>query len=40
LAAFSRFGAVGVIGLVVDATILVLMLSLCTGFYSRAAAAL
>jgi putative flippase GtrA len=33
LAAFFRFGAVGVIGFVVDAMTLVLMLSLGTGFY-------
>jgi putative flippase GtrA len=34
LAAFFRFGAVGIIGFAVDATTLALMLSLGMGFYS------
>lgn len=34
LAAFFRFSAVGAIGFAVDATILSLMLSLGSGFYS------
>jgi len=34
LPAFFRFAAVGVVGFAVDATILMLMLSLGTGFYS------